>query len=68
MAPDEKCLEYARECVRLAGMSEDQQTRDRLFDIAREGWPPRWTGATATPLQNQAAELWRRNPVLARLW
>jgi hypothetical protein len=36
MISDEKCVEYARECVRLAGLSKDLQLRDQLLDLARE--------------------------------
>jgi hypothetical protein len=50
MAPDEKCLEYARECVRLAGMSEDRQTRDRLFEIAREWMAAAMDGRDCDPI------------------
>jgi hypothetical protein len=40
MATDKECLEYARECVRLAGLTDDQQIRDQLLNMARE-----WMGA-----------------------
>jgi len=40
MRTDEECVEYARECVRLAGLSEDQEIRDQLLNMARE-----WMGA-----------------------
>jgi hypothetical protein len=50
MAPDEKCLEHARECVRFAGLSEDQQTRDRLFDIAREWMAAAMDGQDCDPI------------------
>ena len=50
MAPEQKCLEYARECVRLAGLSEDQQTRDRLFDMAREWMVAAMDGHDCDPL------------------
>jgi hypothetical protein len=33
-------MEYARECVRLAGLTDDQQIRDQLLNMARE-----WMGA-----------------------
>jgi hypothetical protein len=33
---DEECVEYARECVRLAGLTKDLQLRDQLFNMARE--------------------------------
>jgi hypothetical protein len=40
MATDKECMEYARECVRLAGLADDQQIRDQLLSMAHE-----WTGA-----------------------
>jgi hypothetical protein len=57
-----KYLDYARECVRLAGQAENADARDKLIDLARV-WmdaaiteeaaarrPPRQIGAT--PLQS----------------
>jgi hypothetical protein len=35
MATDEECVEYARECVRLAGLATDQELRDQLLQMAR---------------------------------
>ena len=32
---DQECVGYALECVRLAGLTEDQHTRERLFEIGR---------------------------------
>ena len=40
MRTDEECVEYARDCVRLAGLTEDQEIRDQLLNMARE-----WMGA-----------------------
>ena len=40
MTTDKECMEYARECVRLAGLTDDQQIRDQLLNMARE-----WMGA-----------------------
>ena len=34
---DKDCECYARECVRLAGLTEDQHMRDQLLNMAR-GW------------------------------
>jgi hypothetical protein len=34
--PDDDCIGYARECVRLAGLTEDPQLRDQLLNMARE--------------------------------
>jgi hypothetical protein len=36
MAADHEFVEYARECMRLAGLIQDQQIRDKLLDMARE--------------------------------
>jgi hypothetical protein len=33
---DEECIGYARECVRLAGLTQDQQLREQLLNMARE--------------------------------
>jgi hypothetical protein len=31
MATESECIEYARECVRLAGLTDDPDIRDRLL-------------------------------------
>jgi hypothetical protein len=36
MYMDEKCLAHARECVRLAGLTDDQEVRDQLIALARD--------------------------------
>jgi hypothetical protein len=36
MAADKDCMGYARECVRLAGLTTDQEIREKLFAIARD--------------------------------
>ena len=36
MATESECIQYARECVRLAGLTDDPDIRDRLLEIARE--------------------------------
>jgi hypothetical protein len=36
MATDSECVGYARECVRLAGMTTDPQLRGELLKIAHE--------------------------------
>jgi hypothetical protein len=36
MATEKECIEYARECVRLAGLANEPDIRERLLDIARE--------------------------------
>jgi hypothetical protein len=33
---DDDCIGYARECVRLAGLTHDPELRDQLLDMARE--------------------------------
>jgi hypothetical protein len=37
LASDEECMAHARECVRLAGLTDDRKVRDQLLDLAR-GW------------------------------
>lgn len=36
MVTDEESVDYARECVRLAGLTADQEIRDQLLNMARE--------------------------------
>jgi hypothetical protein len=36
MASDKECVDHARECVRLAGLAQDAELRERLLNIARE--------------------------------
>jgi hypothetical protein len=36
MASDKECVDHARECVRLAGLAQDAELRERLLSIARE--------------------------------
>jgi hypothetical protein len=33
---DDDCIGYARECVRLAGLTQDPELQDQLLDMARE--------------------------------
>ena len=33
---DRECLDYARECERLARMANDQEIQEYLFDLARK--------------------------------
>jgi hypothetical protein len=33
---DQECVGYALECVRLAGLTDDQQIRERLLEMARD--------------------------------
>jgi reverse gyrase len=33
---DKKGMAHARECVRLAGLTDDQEVRDQLIDLARD--------------------------------
>ena len=40
MATDQECVAYARECVRLAELTDEPEIRDQLFALARE-----WTAA-----------------------
>ena len=36
MATDNECLDYARECVQLAGIANDPELRQHLIQLARE--------------------------------
>jgi hypothetical protein len=36
MATDKECEGYAQECVRLAGLTDDPEIREQLFQMARE--------------------------------
>jgi hypothetical protein len=36
MATDNESADYARECVRLAGLTQDPQIRDQLLSMAGE--------------------------------
>ena len=47
MVTDEECVDYARECVRLVGLTVDQEIRDQLLNRLANGWPLRCTSATA---------------------
>jgi hypothetical protein len=40
MISDEECVDYARECVRLAGLTMDKEIRDQILNMAHE-----WMGA-----------------------
>jgi hypothetical protein len=35
LASDNECLRHARECVRLAGLTDDLTVRDQLLDLAK---------------------------------
>jgi hypothetical protein len=50
MATDKECIGYARECVRLAGLSGDPQMREQLLNRPANGWPLPWANELrATP-------------------
>jgi hypothetical protein len=36
MTIDKKSMAHARECVRLAGLTDDQEVRDQLIALARD--------------------------------
>ena len=48
MATDQEYVDYARDCVRLAGLVQDQQIRDKLLNMARE-WMAVAMHETKTP-------------------
>jgi hypothetical protein len=35
MPNDRECIDYACECIRLAGLTDDAEIRDRLMAMAR---------------------------------
>jgi hypothetical protein len=35
MTSDKECVDYARECVRLAELTKDAELRDHLLNMAR---------------------------------
>jgi hypothetical protein len=41
---DEECVDYARECVRLAALCSDQEVREQLLQMARN-----WMAEAARP-------------------
>jgi hypothetical protein len=43
MATDQECVAYARECVRLAELTDEPEIRDQL---PASGWPLRCRSAT----------------------
>jgi hypothetical protein len=50
MATESECIEYARECVRLAGLTDDPDIRDRLLEIARDFAAREHQGASGTEI------------------
>jgi hypothetical protein len=36
MTTGQECVDYARECVRLAELTKDSELRDHLLNLARE--------------------------------
>jgi hypothetical protein len=36
MVTDQECLDYARDCVRLAGFANDRELRNHLLQLARD--------------------------------
>ena len=36
MATENQCEDYARDCMRLAGLTKDEYIRDQLLNMARE--------------------------------
>ena len=52
MATDNECLDYARECVRLAELTRDSELRDHLLKLGRE-WMAKAMHAGSAPEQNR---------------
>jgi hypothetical protein len=50
MAPDTDMEDYARDCVRLAGLTDNQQLREQLLQLARE-WMAASMGEAEVPDQ-----------------
>jgi hypothetical protein len=36
MVTDQECVNFARECVRLAGMTSDPEMREQMLKLARQ--------------------------------
>ena len=53
MPTDNECVDYARDCVRLAGLTQDQQIRDRLLAMANE-WMAEAIDEQAKPREQAA--------------
>lgn len=55
--PDDDCIGYARECVRLAGLTQDPELRDQLLNMAREWMATAMHEAKPKPLPPQPASI-----------
>jgi len=53
MTIDEKCMAHARECVRLAGLTDDQGVRNQLIALARD-----WIIAARKRRRTTTAKCW----------
>jgi hypothetical protein len=60
MPTDQECVDFARECVRLAAMTSDQDMRDHLLTLARQ-----WM--TAAGGEGRTAEPLPRKPLTSGL-
>jgi hypothetical protein len=52
MASSKECMSHARECVRLARLTDNRTVRDQLLDIAQ-----RWTAAAQSERRSDHARL-----------
>ena len=50
MASSKECMSHARECVRLARLTDNRTVRDQLLDMAQ-----RWTAAAQSERQSDHA-------------
>jgi hypothetical protein len=55
--PDDDCIGYARECVRLAGLTSDPELQDQLLNMAREWMATAMHEAKAPKSKSLPAEL-----------
>jgi hypothetical protein len=39
MPTDRECVDYAHECMRLAGLTNEPEIRDQLLHWLASGWP-----------------------------
>jgi len=61
MISDKECVGYARDCVRLAGLTEDPELREWLLERARE-WMASAMCEPGSPLGSKPGEPQRPAP------
>ena len=60
MATDKECVDYARECVRLADMTNDPQMRQQLLQLADD-----WMAIAKNKKGDRASDLESQSNVVA---